>query len=252
MSPRFCENFTGWLVGEKGKECIIVRTRCKQWSCEYCAEQNKLQWRAIIIDAVNKLGGEWYFLTLTAHENARTRANSLKNLQSGLPRLLDRLRRYCGYSVQYVRVYELHRNGRVHIHALLGFGTNGVSEENAKRIPNQRWFKDNSRQCGMGFQVDFQRISGHAGLVAAYITKYVTKALGKLPANIRRIQTSQKFKQTTEINPSEYTWTIHETFTAKDLTHHFRLGHSVVDVALKRAVTYDDFEQTDYSPLIDK
>jgi hypothetical protein len=246
--PEICENFTGWLVGSKPHETIVTRLRCKQWTCSYCAEQNARQWRAIIIDAVNKIGGQWYMLTLTAHRNATKRATSLKNIQSGWKLLIDRMRRINGGKFDYVRVYETHKNGRVHLHAMVNWIAPDYKPPKIKSDPGSRWIKDNAVQCGLGHQVKYELIKGHAGLCAAYVTKYLTKHLAVLPEGTRRVQTSQGFKQPTDMKPSEYTWTKQERITDRELVFLWTEGITVIDMQLNSVITLDDCPNGYYEP----
>jgi len=248
MQAQYCENFTGYLVGVRAKEAIVIRTRCKQWDCPYCAEQNARQWRAIIIDAINKIGGEWYMMTLTAHKNATKRATSLKNIQSGWGKLSDRIRRIADKKAAYVRVYETHKNGRVHFHALTNWTPLDYKPPKIKSDPGSRWLKDNAVQCGMGHQVKIELIHGHAGLAAAYVTKYLTKSLAKLPPGVRRVQTSQDFRQPTDMTPSEYSWTVHEELYTRDLMELWSRGIDVIDLQLNLLITLDDCIRDFYEP----
>jgi len=169
----------------------VARLRCKMWSCDYCATQNRLIWRAHMIDVINRLGGVWSFLTVTAHPNAHKAAKSLLNLRQGLDKLMKRLRRKYG-DFEYIRVYERHKSGQFHAHIIARI--NDESDKDAKK-----WLKANSAECGMGHQADFQTIrvrddATAGGLVAAYVCKYLTKDaqnLGDMPKNLRRIQTSR-------------------------------------------------------------
>lgn len=202
-----------------------------------------------MIDAVNTIGGDWFFMTLTAHEKARTRDQSLINLQKGWKRLVERIRRQSDEKVHYARIYELHRNGRVHMHFITNWRPKDYRHPASNAQSGSRWLKDNARQCGMGYQVRIERLDGHAGLVAAYVTKYITKSLERLPAGIRKIQTTQGFKQKVEIGQSEYEWQIFEKFTERDYLAFKRTGYNVRDIARDKTVNKVDFDNGDYAPF---
>lgn len=187
-------------------------------------------------------------LTLTAHQNATKRITSLKNIQSGWKLLVDRMRRIHGGKFAYVRVYETHKNGRVHLHAMTNWLASDYKPPKIKSDPGSRWVKDNAVQCGLGHQIKYELIHGHAGLCAAYVTKYLTKHLAALPEGTRRVQTSQGFKQPTEMNSSEYTWTVHETLFARDLMQIWSTNTNVLDIQLNHIITLDDCEGGFYDP----
>src|ERR1044072_6889789 len=99
-----CENFRGLAVvdGDDDTPLLVARLRCKMWDCEYCATKNRSIWRAHIIDTVNKLGGNWLFMTITAHRNAHRVGKTLINLKNAWKRLYDRLRyKFKGKKVEY-------------------------------------------------------------------------------------------------------------------------------------------------------
>lgn len=245
-----CPNFTGYLLGLYDDRAILLRTRCKQWSCEVCAEVNRAQWRAVIIDAVNKIGGQWAFMTLTAHQNATTEETSLKNLQGGWKRLIERIKRQLepGFKLHFVRVYEHHEDGRIHMHALINWIPKDYKEPKRKSSPGSRWLKDNAPQCGMGNQVKIIVIKGHAGLVAAYITKYMTKQMDAFPKGTRRIQTSQGFKQPNDFQDTNYLWKRIATLTKFEAELNWKYGYTITDVNLDRKVTMLDFPGECYKP----
>lgn len=247
---KHCDNFRGYLLGFLKNEVIIVRSRCKQWSCAYCAEVNAKQWRAIIFDAVTKIGGDWFMMTITAHRNARTRKNSLKNLQNGLNRLMKRIQRQLpdGFKLHYVRVYEPHKNGRVHAHFLINWRPKDYKTPRKKSDPGSRWLKDAAPACGLGHQVKIELLNGGAGLAAMYVTKYMTKSLEMLGDGVRRVQTTQGFKQPTDVNPSVYEWRVQEELLERDLFTLWRMGLTVIDIAHKHTITTDDIVYGEYMP----
>lgn len=177
---------------------MFVWLRCKQWQCQYCADVNRKMWRASIIDTLNRLGdGEnsvWSFITLTSRKDMRGFEKSEKCLKHGWKKLYDRMRRRYGKQ-PYIKVYEMHQDKTLHIHALV----RGAIEK--------RWLKDTSVAVGMGYMVDCQHIDGHAGYVAAYVTKYMTKVEHRFPKGFRRIQGSREFtlKRENEVS-SDKVW----------------------------------------------
>jgi len=163
-------------------------------------------WRSHLKKRIGKLGGDWYFLTLTAHENIRTPAGSLDNIRKNLDRLFKRVRRVWG-KIQYVRVYEKHKKGAFHTHVVISGLSDRVDRKQArnKQIHYkpasgisykgtwgvQTWFRRNARELGMGFMVHIVHLDSTAKTVN-YITKYLTKDCQNFEHRyLRRIQTSQ-------------------------------------------------------------
>lgn len=204
MAIQRCKNFTGIVVTEppNSNDMLVARLRCKQWSCDYCAHVNQVMWRSHIIKRIAALAGTWTFITVTAHESAHKAGKTLENLRDGWNKLYHRLRRkFADQKPEYVRVFEKHKSGKFHIHAIVRVDPHEENKEYKTapkfRLPGlTKWLKKNARECGLGFQAHAVKIpdNGTGTLVAAYITKYMTKsaqALGEMPKGLRRIQTTQ-------------------------------------------------------------
>lgn len=209
----FCENFDGLAVidGDNDTEMLVARLRCGMWSCEYCANKNRMIWRAHIIDRVNKLAGDWLFLTITAHRKAHKAGKTIVNLKNAWKRLYDRLRyKFKGQKIEYVWLYERHNDKTLsgktkttyHVHAILRAQVAGNNVYHAQKSyyyhpEMHNWLKDNAAAVGAGFMCHCAKINdGNGGLVAAYITKYLTKNaqdLGNFPKRARRVSTSRGF-----------------------------------------------------------
>jgi len=201
--PKF--NFIVWKQ-QSQKSIVMTRLRCKSWQCDHCAKINRDMWRSHLKKRIGKLGGDWYFLTLTAHENIRTPAGSLDNIRKNLDRLFKRVRRVWG-KIEYVRVYEKHKKGAFHVHAIITGLSLRVQRKRAKNDQIhykpcedsaavgtwgvQTWFRRNCRQIGLGFMVHIVRTETTAKTVN-YICKYLLKACQDFNEKyLRRIQTSQ-------------------------------------------------------------
>lgn len=204
----FCPNYS--LVVWKfvpGEPAIMVRLRCKSWQCEFCAKKNRELWRSHLKKRIGKIGGSWWFVTLTAHENTRTPGTSLANLRNNLDRLFKRIRRVWK-RIDYVRVYETHQTGAFHCHLVMQGLSARVFRLQAKNgqtyyTPDNKplvartwgvktWFRRNAREIGMGYMVDVQALRDTPQVVN-YITKYMTKeAQSFWVKGLRRIQTSER------------------------------------------------------------
>jgi len=252
-----CENFKGIVADvTDDRNWKMSRIRCKQWNCEHCAPINQRQWRAHIIDKINQIGtfDRWWFVTVTAHRRAHKAIKqlaTLKNLQRGIKSLYDRLRRILVKGtdkLEYVRVYEHHKTGKFHAHFIMR-GTFTVTTGELDKDGNEkgftRWLKDNCAQVGLGFEATAKPVRSsmhvHAGFVAAYVTKYMTKSCQDFklfPKGLRRIQCSSGFGAL-KIPDSMFTWGMRAGIFEADV-----LRHKVTDVNLDRDITTDDFEDT--------
>lgn len=199
LSVQLCpDEKVPWLTGYNADTVIAIRGRCGRWSCSVCGAANGRRWLAKIINGMNTMKHvrRWYFITITAHEKWRGAERSLQNIRSGWKKLYNRIRRRYGVT-SYVKVWEFHADGSFHLHVLFG------------RKIGKRWLKDNSRQCGMGYQVDSSQTK-NAGQVAGYAAKYLLKSFENAhyyPENLRRIETSRDWTPLPDLSENdEYEW----------------------------------------------
>lgn len=200
------------------------------WTCPYCAEVNKNLWIARMLYATETIGGDWSFVTLTAHRKIRGESASHKNLAEGWNRLNLRAKRaFPAFS--YVRVWEHHKKGAFHAHILWS------------GRPSKRWLKDNSAECGMGFMADSSELKSDRFRAVFYVAKYMTKEEQKFPKGVRRIVCSRNFPEKTLTEASE--WRVVgeklEEFDAVSLA--WSKGKTIYDIQEKREITTDDFDE---------
>lgn len=207
-SLRVCSNAPSrWMIGTDSDTmtCMVCRPACKRWSCPECAARNARRWIARVINGVNQLDGDWFMFTLTSHEHWRG-SRTVPNLRQGWKKLYNRMRRKFGTN-HYVKVWELHSDKQsFHLHGLID------------TYVGHRWIKDNARECGMGYQVDFHNVD-NAGKVAGYIAKYFLKSEGVLKdepdawvKNLRRIETDRDWPELPELEQmSRFDWQITQT-----------------------------------------
>lgn len=263
MQRSSCKNFKGLAVvdGDPDTEMLVARLRCKKWDCEFCAVKNRQIWRAHIIDTVNKMGGEWLFVTLTAHRKAHSDKRTIENLKSAWKRLYDRLRyKFKGQKLEYVWLYEKHTGTDAkgqpkqtyHVHMILRAVVAGGNKWNARKKywyhpEMHNWLKDNAAAIGAGYMAHAAKIEeSNGGLVAAYITKYMTKDAQNLqgfPRGMRRIQTSRAFgsPQTQE---SPLSWEFRAHLLRGDIARHVK----TTDVSTGRTVKLEHFEKHELYP----
>jgi len=204
----FCPNFSliVWRLNDAGMP-IMARLRCKSWQCSFCEKKNRELWRSHLKKRIGRIGGSWWFITLTAHENTRLPGTSLANLRDNLDRLFKRVRRVWK-RIDYVRVYETHETGAFHAHLVVQglsarvqryVAKNGQEYYRPTDIPRghgnwgcQTWFRRNARQIGMGYMVDAKMVQTIPEVVN-YITKYMTKSAQAFHVpHLRRIQTTER------------------------------------------------------------
>lgn len=227
MRYAFCPNMKLIMIAEHAanpKVIDMVHVRCKQWSCEFCAQRNATAWKNHLLTRMARydfIGEQWCLITITAHENAHKAGPiyTLKNLQRGWTKLYHRLKRWNKVAFEFVRIFEKHTNGEYggyHMHILASCGDAWVywrteiekvyaREERAralklkprKRLKKEkspyRWIKDNAASLGMGNQADFSYVGRTTAGTARYATKYIAKQIEILefPPRMRRIQASR-------------------------------------------------------------
>lgn len=219
-------------VNENAKVALLTRPACKMWNCETCALRNAKTWIAKVINGINKLGGEWSFLTITSHRKMRGNA-SILSIRTGWKKLYNRILSQFDKSaktIYYCKVWEQHKDGTFHLHILfnVNLGT--------------RWAKDNCAECGLGNQAKWDDIS-NAGKVAGYMAKYSLKNASmarngiQWPKGLRRIETSHKWPVLPKLKASqEIQWFIKMTRDAQLISanaYHLR-GFDILDTVKEK------------------
>jgi len=196
-----------FITGIKDNKAILLRGSCKQWSCPVCGARNGRRWLARMLDHMNKSygSGNWFFLTITAHQNARGAYKSRLNIQQGWKKLYNRMRRKYGIS-EYIKVWEFHEDLSFHLHLLI------------RRKIGKKWLSDNAAECGMGWKVDSSR-SKNAGQCAGYISKYLIKSFDhadKYLKGMRRIEASRNWPKLPELASDIEQWKVHKSRKEQD------------------------------------
>lgn len=162
---------------------ILFRPACNSWGCPVCAHANKKRWIARAIHGVEQLTAHdmpLAFLTLTSHEKLRGAA-SFRVWPKSWAKLRHRYYRNVSPEFRaYFAVPERHQDGTLHTHALIAGG-----------LP-ERWWKDNARECGLGYMADVQEIANLG--IAGYVGKYLGKTLHEgWPKGKRRVNTTRNW-----------------------------------------------------------
>lgn len=256
------------------KERLLVRIRCKQWSCPYCSTANRKAWRRALIAQIPAHGQDWSFWTVTmpawVHskpsdiERAET---SAKIIRENWSKLHKRLKRTLG-AFEYLRVVEEHKSGALHLHLLVNLHVEKlikVTRDNDSEYHYRADILEHYRACGFGYIMDIRNLdratsgddleTANAVNVAQYCTKYMTKADFNLESalskvNVRRIQTSRGFKSPFASGNSGLAWTL----KASGFEKHETLGAGIVTVDMnkKRIVTHEDYRENEVYPSPDE
>lgn len=199
---------TPYLIGDDHKNAkrTIIKARCKQWDCPYCAEVNRsVHYNRIVSNIHRRMskGDTFSFVTITCHEKWRGFDASSTNWFRNKDKLLARYRRAVkkrGFvSPNYVYIPETHTDESIHIHGVFSDTLSG------------RWWKDNSRSSGLGYQCKSKEVTSVRQAVN-YCVKYITKEMGKPSPTkgFRRINYSRSFAPLVRSN-SELDWRMVET-----------------------------------------
>lgn len=248
---KYCANFNAILTAKTdSNERLITRTRCKMWSCSYCADVNRKIWQAKIITGINLLGGQWSWFTLTAHSKKRGAVASLANLRGAMDRLLKRMKRRFG-NFAYVRVYETHADGSYHCHAICNFAFDDLktrkSRNSDKTVTYSVWLAETAKNLKIGYYTHAGNIdldeNHHAGYVASYITKYIVKltpaAIAEL-GRVRHIQKSQNWPKKA-LAGDDLDWLLKSGYYYEDFYVDITTQTVVRDIQTGHVITSDDF-----------
>ena len=199
---------------------VVWRPDCNMWNCPDCGERKRKRLVALgyagaasFINSGRRLG----FVTITSHEKLGA-AHSMKVW----PKAWDKLRKRLQYAVPdtaWLFVPELHQNGRMHAHGLV------------VDAPDKKWWKDQARACGFGYQDDMQEAENLR--VVGYLAKYTAKTLenDKFPKGTRRYRASQGWPKLEQFMTGGDLTTRKMDYekTVQDQTAHLRAdGYTVV------------------------
>lgn len=243
------------------KEAIFTRLRCKQWSCPSCAKTNQWIWRNWLLKRLPEVSQQWWILTLTAHAQRRTAAQSMDNIRSNLDAFFKRLKRVMG-DIEYVRVFEKHPSSEaIHCHIIISgitpFIAVGCSAKlqpmaigtTTRRGRNgvwsiKTWVKKNAQALAMGYIADIKLIVGDTEKATWYVTKYLTKQQGELHVKgLRHVQVTSGIGSP----PKESKDIVWQT-AAYIVATMFDAGTSIVDINTGKMIDNNYWEHTNFYP----
>jgi len=205
-----CKNpLSPYLVGmsKTQKQAVVIKSDCDSWECEECAKKKQSRWvaRAILgCQSIRSNGTEPQFVTITSHEKLPDFAATAAVFPNAWAKLYARMKRRCP-ELHYLLITEQHKSGRLHAHFLTDL------------TEKKRWWKNNARSCGLGFEADVQKVESD-GMAAAYVSKYIGKSLGgkSLPAHFRRVRCSQNWEPLADLGgqSDDFDWLVCSTTTS--------------------------------------
>lgn len=181
-------------VDHHEKVAKYIRPRCKKWTCEFCANLNRESWAKHGMYGCTRLfadGCEISHVTITSHEENRKLEVAVPVWRDAWKKLSTRFRR-AHPGAQYMYSGEQEAGEHFHIHMLT-----------TATMP-KKWYKDNARSCGLGYQCWVREVKSPAH-GAWYITKYITKAMygHEWPRYWRMVNCSRKWPKIPQIATSD-------------------------------------------------
>jgi len=239
-----CPHFNLLAYRNDNGRWICVHLRCKSWTCPYCTIQNRIEWRAFLTKRLHDMPVQWWFGTITAPSWGRTPERTLKAIRTNFDRFWKRLRRVCG-SLDYVRIYEVHKDNNFHAHIIvssLPYRVERYTARNGKRgfrpaekgdkagsWAIQTWWKKTLAKCALGYMAEIKPIPSREAV--GYITAYMTKDAQNFEVkNLRRVQTSRRIG--TPKNEEPQYWQVARHIYGSDVNY-----QPIVDLSLKTKTT---------------
>jgi len=199
-----------YLVGlsKTDKKALVMKSDCDSWECEECQIKKRSQWvaRAVLgLMTITSQSQTSTFVTVTTAEWYKEPAAAIAAFPPAWNKLYNRLKRR-NNGLMYLMTIEFgQKTNHMHAHFL----TNATQ--------NERWYKDNARACGMGYQAKVEPVESD-GKAAAYVSKYIGKSLaGKsLPPHFRRVRCSQNWTALADLvgQSDNYDWLVCNTTTS--------------------------------------
>ena len=255
----YCKKFPMHALSDTSK---LIRLRCKKWSCEFCAEINKREWRYHLRDKFKDFD-QFSFITITCLGWQHRENMTLAMLMKSWPNLRKRLKRAFG-KFSYVRVFEQHKSGEFHLHALITYCPRDAFTAQGKR--SKAWSKvgrawryrgegyaellHHVNELGLGYVCDLTPLlcdekHGQANGVIAYVTKYMHKQ-ERLMKGVRWVQCDKGTPKRGRVGDD--VWELCHRVTAETLDYH---EGQINDLTRRKIITYDDLVDGSYPPPLD-
>lgn len=268
---RYCSRYGAVLVASGDTGNFVYRTRCKMWACPYCAEVNRRNWQARIINHIKAVGGAWYFVTFTLEsKDHQGLVYSLMMWRNVWNAFMQAIRRMTKDKLHYIRVFEQHKDGTLHVHMLINFAPSDLEK---RKFWNKRKKKydvvwqsqaidDVLARFGLGrvytwlyvTPSDAKTLEEAAVRVSGYVTKYLTKQNVEIieqvskheGLRIRSIQTSQGWWNF-EKDFSELEWQV-RLLHIYEFEQSEEAGLYSYDINKDEQIEIEDFHEESYYP----
>lgn len=250
----------------------VARMGCKQWDCPYCAKRNAEIWKTHLNKTLGTLllQERWIFVTLTVPSELHEMhpVESLKRLKAAWIPLRNALKWKNGGKLEYVLVYETHKSGIFHAHALLNMGAayDAYNVPVNYRLPYEariaaekahpfcQWLSKQAEKHGLGWVCHATRIregatgGDNARLAVGYVTKYLSKGVGEIvfPPRTRRIQTSFLIGSPRAKLKSKWAWAIRAPIYFKNA-----VNMPIWVIGEQRLLAANDFGDDGYYPALE-
>jgi hypothetical protein len=258
----FCTRFSGILLNRTDDaKWLLFRGRCKQWSCDACAQWNKSLWKQHLLKSIGRIGGYWSMVTITASSYSHKKGNTLEAIIKNFDKLSKRLKRAWG-KYEYVRVYEKHKSGQFHVHLLVSWIPVDAWDASAYKTAKKGRksyrgvayapLKEDCAQCGLGWCVDIAPIKGdgleggNVIFAVSYVVKYLGKQLGvDMPKFTRRIQSSIGVGSANMRSKTDG-WELRAGIPIDALAN-----REIYDLSRRKRLDVVDFQHGSYPPILD-
>lgn len=254
-----------WLrrTDEKTRTIIHISPPCGRKSCAYCANEiRKDHYKRIAYVMTHKSDMQWFFVTTTGkswwHKVDDKSGVSLSEIRKVWAKFRKRLaRKALPSDVLYVRVYEQHKSGVFHMHAIIGvkndfWAESGIGEYKTVKTPSKRkqkrkysvtkariktdrrvrWVRQAWRECGGGYQIHLKQIFilENAHTPIKYVVKYTVKGSTETS---RLVEYCRKFPKmgARQRDKTKYTWVMLGYKPSNDEIKRLKdMGYAVVGV----------------------
>lgn len=261
---KYCTRLNMALKAYDNGNVLMYRPRCKQWSCPYCAKVNAEIWQARIMNEISDGAEEqWFFWTLTldGKDHNGSTIESLQKWREKWDTLMKRIKRD-HKNMRYVRIFETHKDGTLHVHMLTDKGYSDIiekKEQDGRSNFTSTTLKKHLTELSLGWRHDIRPLEradtpSSVKKVSKYVIKYMTKAIqGKVRkelsdagmARVRMIQTSQKWFNEKQVDPS-LSWAREPLFLSE--FEALSKGAIAEDITRERIIKTEHFYDTGTYP----
>jgi len=254
---KYCTRINLALKAYEQGNALLYRPRCKQWSCGYCAKVNRDIWQARIMNEIaDGRCEQWYFWTLTL-DGKDHNGNTIESLQKWRDvwdKLLKRIKRDLK-KMRYVRIFETHKDGTLHVHMLTDLAYDDLietKESDGRSNWTSAKLQKHLTEVGLGWRHDIRpldKVDTDKSIkdVSKYVIKYMTKSIQSKVrkalsdagmSRVRMVQTSHKWFNETQLDQA-LLWTREPLF--KSEFDNLPQGKLAKDISRDRIIEEKDF-----------